>query len=355
MIKQKIKVLISIIFPIYLIDIASKLDPIFLYRKIDNYWKMIKIPKVSYLEKRFIFNKSDSKKKVGIVIQGPIIKEDNFTYNTIKLLLENYKNTKIILSSWRNEDKKEIEKIKRMGIDILLNDFPKNGLENLNLQIVSTYNGIKYLEKKKVDYILKMRTDQRIYQNNIITFFLNLLDIYPVLNCSKQIKRIIGIDINTCKYIPFSFSDMLQFGSIEDMKKMWSIKLTTKRFTKKDRENLNPSIKEMEKYKNCEMLLCETFLKKTDFKCEYSLISYYKALQERFLVVDGEMIGLYWFKYNSLNNSSIDIEQRKVKFLDWNELYNNLDNINILKLVEIEKEIFKKRLFKSKKWKWRNE
>lgn len=351
MIKQKLKTIISIIFPIYLIEIASKLNPIFLYKKADNYWKMFKISKIPYQEKKIIFDKVDDRKKVGIIIQGPIIKEDDFTYNTIKLLLENYKNIKIILSTWKNEEKKVVEKIKNLGIDILLNDPPINGLENLNLQIVSTYNGIKHFEKEKINYILKIRTDQRIYQNNTIEFFLNLLDIYPVFNSSKQTKRIIGIDINTCKYIPFSFSDMLQFGSTEDMEKMWNVELTTKKFTKTDRESLNPSIKEMQKYKNCEMVLCESFLKKTDFKYEYSLFSYYKALHERFLVVDSEMIGLYWFKYNSLNNSPIEIEQRKIKFLDWNELYTNFNNIDILRLIEVEKEIFKKKLFKSKKWK----
>lgn len=53
MIKQKLKTIISIIFPIYLIEIASKLNPIFLYKKADNYWKMFKISKIPYQEKNY--------------------------------------------------------------------------------------------------------------------------------------------------------------------------------------------------------------------------------------------------------------------------------------------------------------
>ena len=53
--------------------------------------------------------------KVGLIIQGQIIKQNNFTYETIlmyKKMLEN-QNVEIILSTWTDEDENIIKLSKR--------------------------------------------------------------------------------------------------------------------------------------------------------------------------------------------------------------------------------------------------
>lgn len=47
---------------------------------------------------------------LAIVMQGPIRKEDNFTYNTVKYYRDIYPNAKVIVSTWIDEDANDIEK-----------------------------------------------------------------------------------------------------------------------------------------------------------------------------------------------------------------------------------------------------
>ena len=52
--------------------------------------------------KYYSFHK-DRSDDTAIMLQGPIVKENDFTYETIKLYQNNFPNAKIILSTWRNE------------------------------------------------------------------------------------------------------------------------------------------------------------------------------------------------------------------------------------------------------------
>ena len=60
-------------------------------------------------------------------MQGPIRKEDNFTYNTVKYYRDIYPNAKVIVSTWIDEDANDIEKIQELGATIVLNEKPIDG------------------------------------------------------------------------------------------------------------------------------------------------------------------------------------------------------------------------------------
>jgi hypothetical protein len=72
------------------------------------------------------------------------------------------------------------------------------------------------------------------------------------------------------------------------------------------------------------------------------LKEYYKTLHENVIITD--MIEFYWFKYRLLdNNFSNDIPLRR-QFLreeEWINLYQNYNQIDIVELEKIEKQIFK--------------
>ena len=59
-----------------------------------------------------------------IVMQGSLKLEENFTYETLKIYQKNFPNCPKILSTWKTEDAEEIQKIKDLGVNILLNDPP---------------------------------------------------------------------------------------------------------------------------------------------------------------------------------------------------------------------------------------
>ena len=88
-------------------------------------------------------------KDVGIVIQGP-------TEHQEKILENIDPNFSYIWSTWDDEP---IDNIKAIGkkIPILLNEKPSfNGFRNINMQCVSSLNGIQAL---KTNWIVKVRSD----------------------------------------------------------------------------------------------------------------------------------------------------------------------------------------------------
>ena len=112
---------------------------------------------------------------MSIIIQGPILLNDNFTYTTALLYKKYFSKAIIIVSTWEGMAVSQINNFRNSGIILLLNKMPDyNGFSNINLQIVTTLAGINYAKKINTKYILKTRTDQRFYCKESIQYFKNL-------------------------------------------------------------------------------------------------------------------------------------------------------------------------------------
>ena len=232
-----------------------------------------------------------------------------------------------------------------MKIEVIKNKYPEKGLENLNYQIFSTIQGIRKLKEYGIEYILKLRTDQRIYNKNIDISLVNLLDIFPIKGKNLlQKKRIITTGINTYKYLPFSISDMLMFGTIEDMEKYWEVELSKKKLLdNKVFKDIYEATKQ-ETLWSCEIYLYINFLKKVKNikKIDYSLKEYYKTLHENVIITD--IIEFYWFKYRLLDDNLSNDRTPRGQFLredEWINLYQDYNKINMVEIEKMEKQIFK--------------
>lgn len=242
----------------------------------------------------------NTKYKIGVVVQGPIIKKNNLTENMIKQLRKiTCSKNKILLSTWEedlsvNNHQQTFNKITDV---IIKNIKPKfYGPNNVNLQIISTLNGIKYFEKKKFDYILKIRTDQIYYSENTLNFLENLIDFFKI---NKKIYQLTGIHnkIVTCQPKSneiFSINDQFMFGSIKDLKNYWNREslFSKKKFLDKN----NADTKIFENY-GIESYLYIKFLKKINYKFQFNLSSYKKSISDLFCLVDISMLNRYWNKY----------------------------------------------------------
>lgn len=274
--------------------------------------------------------------KIGIVIQGPLKMEDNFTYETIKYYKKIYKDCEIILSTWDDEDKKELEKIEKLDIDIIRNKRPSaSDVCNLNYQVISTQAGIELGERKKCRYILKTRTDFRIYDTGIDKFLISLLGTYPS-NSTQQNKRIITIGLNIRKYDP-SISDLFQFGTLDEMKKMWDIELNVSKTSAKVYEGIskkefdyffenNSFLKRYNNVSYPESYILKNYLEKLDVSLGKNLENYYKVLKDNFIIIDMAMINLYWNKYSKdefkdFKNYKSEINGERMTFKDWQTIY----------------------------------
>ena len=130
-----------------------------------------------------------------IVVQGPIILDQDFTIETLKLYRKNFPDAIIILSTWPTT-KKNIRILKKLDIKVLENLQPKNkGISNINLQIVSSRNGIHLAKKMGTKYVLKTRTDQRIYHPNLKNYLFNFINTFPLK------KKIYESKISISRYL----------------------------------------------------------------------------------------------------------------------------------------------------------
>ena len=108
------------------------------------------------------------------------------------------RNTRIIVSTWDDESAIQLQRLRDEGVDVLENRKPGfAGISHINYQIVSSLAGIRRAARFGVEYVLKTRTDQRLYAPNIAEYLCNLLDVFPVAKGYQQNKRIIGVSLNT--------------------------------------------------------------------------------------------------------------------------------------------------------------
>lgn len=239
-------------------------------------------------------NKKDYS-NIGIVIQGPLVIEENFTLETVKLYKSFFKNIQIVVSSWEGENQNYVSLIKSEDVTVVLNKKPKNaGALNSNLQIVTTLSGLRELEKKEVDFVLKTRSDQRIYNYNSIDFFQTLIKKYPPINILQK-SRIVSINFTTLKYRPYSIGDMCMFGSLSDIISYWDIELEDRKMVRK--ELLGLTISELTKLNVAETYYCTHYLNKIGFPTHLSINNSWKAYRDVFIVIDYELADLFWCKY----------------------------------------------------------
>lgn len=152
----------------------------------------------------------------GICIQG------STTY--FKELADNWsKWPNVVFSTWDDEDPKAIEYIRSKGINVLLNKKPLiPGYINVNYQVLSTFNGLKFLQDRGVTCALKIRGDHTISD---VKSFLELL--YP-----RKMAFIALSNINVRRDITYELgyiheghdypSDNVIYGNINDMLAMFN-------------------------------------------------------------------------------------------------------------------------------------
>lgn len=291
--------------------------------------------------------KYNEDKFVIVLIQGPI-GDFNYLLQTIKI----YQNIefvfKIILSTWEGEvsvDQKKIILVNDKTI-ILTNNKPEfNGIANVNYQIVSTLNGLRYIKSHYNNcQVVKTRTDQRITLADFPIF------LFQMFNCRKETtflkRRIIICSFNTFKFRMYSISDMFMFGHIDDLLNFWDINLDENKIeieTIKQPRNMTS----WSKLNLAEVYLTTNFLKNINHNIKWTIKDYWTVLQKYFIVLDSEMIGLEWFKYTFNTKygtcNQYNLRERFYKFSDWitydDEILNNINFDFLNKQIDFNENI----------------
>lgn len=268
--------------------------------------------------------------KLGIILQGPLLEENDFTFETVKFYLKTFENSVIIVSTWENSNPEYIKKLEKIGAIVVLNKLPDcEGLRNINYQIISSKNGILKAKELECEYAIKTRCDQRMCAVNIKEFLFNILKVFPLSSEIKiQKQRLITCSLNTFKYRLYGPSDMFMFGHIDDILMYFNVD-----FDNRTIDDIDPhhgeSILAYCKCRVTEVYFCTEFLKKINKDIDYTLKDSWQVYKNHFCVVDKDSIDLYWPKYENLENRWLKYQPHileELTFKEWLNLYAGLTN-----------------------------
>lgn len=267
--------------------------------------------------------------KIAIIIQGPIQEKFDFLKNTLEIYKKIFKNSIIIISTWKSEDIEKINTLKDENIYILFNDEPEKSQSNIDHQIFSTNIALKFAMNHNAKYSIKTRADVRINKSNLETFFISLIKTFPVKSNSLIKSRIVVPSLITFKFRIFSLSDIVMFGETNDLLQYFDLELFRDGLKKFD-------LNEKELLKNetpvvAEIFLCARFMNKLDNSINWNLESWWDSLKNYFCIIDNSSLDLFWHKYDwnyeyRYIRTYSDKFARAIDFQDWLSLYNNSEN-----------------------------
>jgi hypothetical protein len=154
----------------------------------------------------------------GIVIQGPT--------NYYKEVADHYSQyPNVIWATWNDESVVRLEYIRSKGIEVVLVDKPPfPGYMNVNMQVKSTYEGIKYLEGK-VDEVLKVRSDTVISNLPALMNDLKGKQLSFMATCKEGVRKDLAYDLEYYHTSHDYPSDNVIYGKVEDMLLMFDFQI----------------------------------------------------------------------------------------------------------------------------------
>ena len=266
-----------------------------------------------------------SNEDTAIIIQGNLDGLKDFTKETIEIYLKLFPNSVIILSTWDTDIDKKFYNTYKDKIKIIINKKPENVLHSTDLQTISTSAAVKLAKDLNLKFCLKSRTDCRIYKKNTITYLKNLLTLFPINLKYESLKsRIISCSVDTRKYRVYGFSDIMLFGSTENISKYF-LDESFERGIQKHKFGQYPSVINETAVVH-EIFLCARFLKNSNISIDWTLDDWWNKCRDIFCVVDPGTIDLFWYKFHwkyeqrFLTNYTSNFSQ-SLQFSDWLNLY----------------------------------
>ena len=255
------------------------------------------------------------------IFQGPIISSSDL-YSGLTAYRQSFPRAQIILSTW-NSNELDGDYLKSINVNTV---FPRPpailGVLGVNRQIVGVSAAIDEItaERRHENVtVFKLRTDYFPRKPGDLYRLLKSLEV--VFGC----HRIWGVDINTKKNIPFSFSDMMNCGNYEKMRLYWEGSILNE--SQIDRAKFlsltdrGESIEKILKHGTPERHLTSTYLMRLGYSFNVDSLSEYQTfLGKEFGVLDADQIGLAFNKYSVVrqgNSGLASSASDTVSFVDW--------------------------------------
>jgi hypothetical protein len=237
--------------------------------------------------------------KLGLLLQGPLIKDYNFTIQSVLYYANIYSELPLVLSTWATTVSSNSLGAIPANVQIIVNaEPPTSGPQNINKQIVSTLTGIRRLIDMGCTHILKLRSDQRLYSKHFVEFLRALDKQFPIFVGGKQKSRLIVPSLDSFKYRLCGLSDHMIFGSASDLLLLFECPFDL-------REQLDigwekaTNWREYDKLNLCEVYLFRHFVDAVSAAQPKTLKQSWELVKDRFLIIDHSCLDILWPKYST--------------------------------------------------------
>ncbi len=270
---------------------------------------------------------------MAIVMQGPIATQDDFTLETLRLYRRNMPGVRLILSTWNDTPEADLAPVRAEGVEVVLSDKPGvAGLFNINMQLVSAGAGIAKAHADGAMWIMKTRTDQRLYRPNVMGFLAAFARSFPAGGGFKQTHRIIGVGHGTLKFAPYHVTDQTVFGHADDMVRYWTPGLRTDPLPDHwpaalDKIYAQIPIGELCRHGAAESYIASRYLERIGRQLDWSLVDSWAAYRDCFAFVDYATTDFFWHKVQTgtfrefINLYDRVWTRNELTFADWTLLY----------------------------------
>lgn len=258
----------------------------------------------------------------AIVMQGPLIAEDDYTLETVRLYRRTCPGACIIVSTWDDASVDTCALIEAEGAVVVRSRLPEySGIGNVNYQVASTLAGLKVAKKLGCKRALKCRSDQRLARINLLAYFDGLLGLFPVddqkFGLGQRERIIYGQGtVGGSVFLPFYLCDWYMYGDTDDLLALFDFPL--QQFTVSRAERIRQT-QELKSHCNIleyheklapEMLLTRSYVTKRDCaEVPCTIASSWDFVKANIICVSHQDVQLHWPKY---------LGRELLNTVDWN-------------------------------------
>ena len=259
----------------------------------------------------------------AIVVQGPILPD--MTPLVLRTLGALHPRELIVLSTWRKTEPALLASLEGLYDELVLTDTPSTpGIQNRNLQIVSTRAGIQAAMACGARTIVKTRTDLAILGGHLFERARWLRE-----RTSGAAARRAGLhgqlvvpSTFTRKYLLYHPSDLVMLGAAEDLLRYWSAPLDPRGGSLLDQEWLDRSLADLALAGNpAESYLGTEFCRAIGRPLPGTLRDSWSFYGDLLAVVDDAWFDLLWVKHLSSPDAAVRSGPRQtVSHAFWERL-----------------------------------
>ena len=241
-----------------------------------------------------------------VVVQGPVMK--GVTAHVLRILTALNPDNLVLLSTWNDTEPVLLAEASAVADHVVTSARPRiAGVQNRNLQIVSTRAGVERAIELGARTILKTRTDLAILGQSVFEQADRWLQNFDASRARRLglRNRLIVPSNYTRKYLLYHPSDLAMLGAAEDMALYWSVPLDPRSGELHSVASPSAALSAVNLAGHpAESYLGLEFCRTLGRPVTGTLVDSWMFYRDLFAVVDNDWFDLLWFKNLSIPDAA---------------------------------------------------